>query len=62
MGAKMVNGFSMAQKEGGIKAAMRLAMKVGISNDKAAGAPDSPENIQKMEAALKEILGKAVKL
>ncbi len=62
MGAKMVKGFDAAQKEGGIKAAMRLAMKVGFSNDKAAGAQDSPENIQKMEAALKEILGKAVKL
>jgi hypothetical protein len=62
MGAKMVSGFDMAQKEGGIKAAMRLAMKVGFSNDKASGVQDSPENVQKMEAALKEILGKAVKL
>lgn len=62
MGAKMVNGFDMAQKEGGIKAAMRLAMKVGFSNDKASSVQDSPENIQKMETALKEILGKAVKL
>jgi hypothetical protein len=41
---------------------MRLAMKSGMSKQKASGAPDSPENIQKMEAALKEVTGKAVKL
>ena len=62
MGAKMVSGFEFARKEGGIKAAMRLAMKVGLSSDKAAETQDSPENIQKMETALKDILGKAVKL
>jgi hypothetical protein len=52
----------IAKEAGGMKATMRLAMKGGMSSDKAAAAPDSPENIQKMEAALKEVTGKAVKL
>ncbi|MBU2550607.1 MAG: hypothetical protein KKB20_19520 [Proteobacteria bacterium] len=45
-----------------MKAQMRLAMKTGLSSDKASGTPDSPELIQKFEAALKEILGKSVNL
>ena len=62
MGTRLVKAFSIAKEAGGMKATMRLAMKGGMSSDKAAAAPDSAENIQKMEAALKEITGKAVKL
>lgn len=62
MGAKLAKGFDLAKQEGGIKAQMRLAMKLGFSSDKAPGEQDSPDKIQKMENALKEIIGKAVKL
>jgi len=62
MGNRLVKAFNIAKEAGGMKATMRLAMKGGMSSDKAAAAPDSPENIQKFEAALKEITGKAVKL
>jgi len=62
MGAKLAKAFGIAKETGGIQATMRLAMKAGMSADKATSAPDSPENIQKMEAALKEVTGKAVQL
>ena len=62
MGARIVKGFEIAMQEGGMKAQMRLAMKAGLSSDKAAGTPDSPELIAKMEKALQEILGKPIKL
>ena len=62
MGTRLVKAFNIAKEAGGMKATMRLAMKGGMSSDKAAAAPDSAENIQKLEAALKEITGKAVKL
>ena len=62
MGARIVKGFEIAMQEGGMKAQMRLAMKAGLSSDKAASAADSPELIAKMEKALQEILGKSIKL
>ena len=62
MGAKLQKAFQIAKDADGLQAEMRLAMKSGMSSQKAAGAPDSPENIQKMETALKEVIGKDVKL
>lgn len=62
MGAKLQKAFAMAKDAGGLPVQMRLAMKSGMSSDKAASLPDSPENIQKMEAAFKEVTGKAIKL
>lgn len=62
MGEKLTKGFDAVKKEGGLKLAMRLAMKSGMSEQKAASEPDSPENVAKMEAALKEVIGKDVKL
>ena len=62
MGAKLQKAFDLAKQAAGLQAQMRLAMKAGMSEDKAAGAPDSPESIKKMEAALKEVTGKDVKL
>ena len=62
MGAKLQKAFQMAKEADGLQAEMRLAMKSGMSSQKAASEPDSPENIQKMEAALKDVIGKAVKL
>ena len=62
MGAKLIRGFELAQEEGGVKAQMRLAIRVGFSSDKAGERPDSPELVQKMEAALEELVGKPMKL
>ncbi len=41
---------------------MRLAMKSGMSEDKAASVPDDPENIAKVEAAFKDVTGNDIKL
>ncbi len=62
MGAKLLKAFDLVKDEGGVQLQMRLAMKAGLSSAKAGGEPDSPENIQKMEAALKEVTGKDLKL
>jgi hypothetical protein len=62
MGAKLIKAFESAKQEGGMQAQMRLAMKSGMSSIKASDAPDSPENIQKMEAAYEEVIGKKIKL
>jgi hypothetical protein len=62
MGAKLVKAFGLAKDHGGLQAQMRLAMKSGMSSDKAAAAPDSPENLSKMEKVFKEITGKDIKL
>ena len=45
MGAKLVKAFEIANQAGGMQIEMRLAMKSGMSKQKASGAPDSPENI-----------------
>lgn len=62
MGAKLKKAFAIAKESGGTQAQMRLAMKSGMTDQKAGAAEDSPANIQKMEAALKDVIGKAVKL
>jgi len=62
MGAKLQKAFEMAKEAGGLPAQMRLAMKSGMSSDKALTLPDNPENIKKMEAAFKEVLGKDIRL
>lgn len=62
MGARLKKAFDIAKEAGGLQFQMRLAMKSGMSAEKATAAEDSPANIQKMEAALKDVTGKAVKL
>ena len=62
MGEKLARAFKIAKDEGGMQAQMRLAMKSGMSSAKALDEPDSPENVQKMESALKEVIGKSVTL
>ncbi len=58
MGKTLVAFFDAIKKEGGLPAQMRLAMKAGMSSDKAATAPDSPDAIAKFRAAYREITGK----
>lgn len=62
MGERLKKAFEMAKAAGGLTAQMRLAMKSGMSSEKAATAPDSAENINKMESSFKEVVGKDIKL
>ncbi len=62
MGVKLKKAFDIAKDNGGIQSQMRLAMKTGITSDKAEKAPDSAEVLKKAEEALKDITGKNVKL
>lgn len=55
MGGKLVSYYEEAKKTGGLKATMRLAMKTGVSSDKADAEPDSPETVSKFETAWSEI-------
>lgn len=55
MGQKLKDFFDEAKQIGGIKAQMRLAMITKTSSAKAVGEPDSPDNIAKFQAAIKEI-------
>ena len=47
--------YEEAKKIGGLKAQMRLAMISGLSSEKAKNADDSPDNISKVQGALKEV-------
>ena len=62
MGKRLLKAFEVAKSDGGLQFTMRLAMKSGMSQDRAASSPDSSEAIAKMEAAFKEVTGKAIKL
>lgn len=55
MGDKILKYYDEASKLGGLKAKMRLAVLTVIPSSKAAVEPDSPENIEKFEKAMKEI-------
>ncbi len=55
MGQKLKSFYDEAEKLGGIKAKMRIAVLTAISSVKALEAPDSPENIAKFDNAMKEI-------
>lgn len=57
MGEKLVKYYDLAAEKGGLQAKMRLAMKTGISSQKAGEEPDSPENLDKFYEAAKEIIG-----
>lgn len=58
MGVALQKIYDFVGREGGTVLRMRLAMKTGISSEKAAGAPDTPELIQKFREAAREITGK----
>ena len=58
MGAKLVKMYEFVKKEGGVKAAMRLAMKTTVTSRAASSTPDSPAMINKFREAVKEIVGK----
>ena len=58
MGAKLLKYYAFVKQNGGMQMEMRLAMKTGLPSKKAEAAPDSPDNLAKFKAAIKEILGK----
>lgn len=57
MGTKLKKYYELVQAKEGIKGKMRLAMKTGISSDKAETTPDSDENLKTFYEAAKEIAG-----
>ena len=57
MAEKMSALYKFCQDKGGIEARMRLAVVSGISSFAAKDDPDTPENIQKLSAAIQEITG-----
>lgn len=58
MGIKISTLYDFARSAGGATAVMRLAMRTMIGADKVTSVPDSPENIAKVRAAVKDITGK----
>ncbi len=58
MGEILVKYYDFVKQNAGIEGAMRLAMKTKISGGKAAGEPDSPENLKAFRDATREITGK----
>lgn len=55
MAEKLVKFFDEAEKKGGLKAKMRLAVLTSIPSNKASDEPDSADNIKKFEDAMTEI-------
>ena len=55
MGSKLSEYYIKADKMGGIKAKMRLAVLTGIPSAKAATETDTPDNIKKFETAMAEL-------
>lgn len=55
MGSNLLKYYDEAQKLGGLKAKMRLAILTNVPSTAAQGAPDSPENLQKFDKAMQEI-------
>jgi len=54
-GKRLLDYYSQADRLGGLKAKMRLAMITKISSSMAEGAPDSPDNIGSFEKAIAEL-------
>ncbi|MCG8699660.1 MAG: hypothetical protein MI922_16515 [Bacteroidales bacterium] len=55
MAQKLIEFYNEADRVGGIKAKMRLAIISKLPSVKAETEPDSPENIAKFEKAMEEI-------
>lgn len=55
MGRSLLKFYEEAQKMGGLKAKMRLAILTNVPSTAATEALDSPENLKKFEKALQEL-------
>lgn len=56
MGDRLAKYFDYAKEKGGLQVRMRLAMKSGISHEKAKAMPDDQPTLDKLHAVLVEIL------
>jgi hypothetical protein len=55
MGSKLSSYFDIAEKKGGLRSRVKLAMFTKMSHSAAQDAPDSEENIKIFEEAIKKI-------
>jgi hypothetical protein len=55
MGNRLLKYYDEVEVLGGLKAQMRLAVLTRMSGKAAEAEPDSPENIDKFENAMREI-------
>ncbi len=62
MGVRLVKAFDIAKENGGTQAQFRLAIRAAMSMMKAESIPDDETSVSKMQAALRDILGKEVKI
>ena len=58
MGDVLMKIYKAADEIGGVQMKTRLALKTCIPSAAAASLPDSPEYVEKLKAAFKEIAGK----
>jgi len=58
VGQQLLKCYEFAKANGGVQLCMRLAMKTGIPESKAGSEPDTPDNVGKFKAAIKEFTGK----
>ncbi len=56
MGGKLAAYFDTAAQLGGIEAKIKLAMLTKLSREKAEEAQDSPQNIEKFEEVMVELV------
>ncbi|MDM8514819.1 hypothetical protein QUF76_01375 [Desulfobacterales bacterium HSG16] len=56
MGQKIFRAFEIIHNNFGLYERMRISMISNIPSSTSKEIPDSPENISKMEAAIKEVL------
>jgi hypothetical protein len=57
MGTALQRIYDYVGEKGALPAKMRLAMKTGLPEQRAAASPDSPDLVAKFRAAAKEITG-----
>lgn len=62
MGEKLARGFLAAREAGGERACRRLALRFGLTAAAAGAAPDGPEELDRMRAALRAIIRREVAL
>lgn len=62
MGERLARGFLAARQAGGERARRRLALRLGLTPAAAREASDHPEDLNRMQAALRDIIKRDVAL
>ena len=57
MAERLVKYYDFTQNKAGIVGRMRLALKVRMTSQQAKEEPDSPDLLQKIKAAVREVTG-----